>query len=371
MIPRSLEGVDRPGLAVGERAAVADLRQGVLDPSGHRVRGRHGVLGGVDRAGLVDVGGGEIEVGVAEDQIGQVAARLRAEVAHGLEVGPAELLALDPPDEGRQLGHDPHEATGHLGRDGLVLDPVVVPQLVPQVPGEDRAGASPAPHGELDPTLHGGHPLGAGQQVEAVAAGAAPGGVVGVIVPEHVGEERVEGREQEPQAMRLAHPQEVVHGLDGDRVEPADLAFEVQAVADVFEHHAEGGHAVGLEPAQVAIDRIDVLAAEQPFEFRPGQGVVLADHQERLAGLGLEVSAAGARRTQGNSAPARASSTATAPGADRPCSKRVSILVRSPRSSPVAAGRPAAGPEHVPRPGCVSTVTARRRRPPIVAARVP
>ncbi len=81
-------------------------------------------------------------------------------------------------------------------------------------------------------------------------------------------------------------------GLDGDRVELAARPLEVEAVADVFEHHPERRDAVVGEPGEVRLDRGDVLAADQALQLGPGQGVVLADDQERLAVLGLEVAAA-------------------------------------------------------------------------------
>ena len=179
-------------------------------------------VGRVDGARLVDVGRGEVEVGVAEDQVGQRPLRLGAEVADGLEVRPAEEPPLDRPDVRRELGDDADRASAAVRVvDRLGLDAVVVPQLVPEVPGEDGPRAPPALDGEGDPPLDGRHALGVRQQVELPAARAAPVGVVGVVVPHHPGEEGVERRQQEPEPVPLAEGDQVVDGLDRDRVELA------------------------------------------------------------------------------------------------------------------------------------------------------
>ena len=291
-MPEVLEGVDRAGLAVGERPPVAGLRQRVADPARHGVGRGQRVDRRVDGARLVDVRRGEVEVRVAEDQVGQRARGLGAEVADRLQVRLAEEPALDPPDVRREVGDDRRERLDRQDRAGLLGDAVVVRQLVPEVPGEDRARAPPALHGEGDPRLHRGQAVGVRQQVDPIPAGAPAFGVVGVVLPHDPGEEGVEGRQQQPQAMPLAERHQVVDGPDGDRVVAPAGALQVEAVADIFEHQAERRDAVGLQPGEVPVDGRQVAAIEQPFQLGPGQGVVLTDDQERLPLLGLEVAAA-------------------------------------------------------------------------------
>ena len=50
---------------------------------------------------------------------------------------------------------------------------------------------------------------------------------------------------------------------------------------------------MSLEKGKVSVDRVEVATTEKPFEFRPGEGVVLADDEEGLAVLGLEVATSG------------------------------------------------------------------------------
>ena len=110
--------------------------------------------------------------------------------------------------------------------------------------------------------------------------------------------------------MRLAERDQVVDRLDGDRVELAGATLQVEAVADVFEHDAERRHAVRLEPGEVPIDGRQVAAVEQALQLGPGQGVVLADDQERLARPRSRSSAApGASRTQGKARPLAVAAT--------------------------------------------------------------
>ena len=111
-------------------------------------------------------------------------------------------------------------------------------------------------------------------------------------------------------------------GLDGDRVELAARPLEVEAVADVFEHHPERGDAVIGQPGEVGLDGGHVPTADQALQLGPGQGVVLADDQERLAVLGLEVAAARPEpdpgelgRPAGLSGAGSSDSPATVPGA--------------------------------------------------------
>ena len=89
--------------------------------------------------------------------------------------------------------------------------------------------------------------------------------------------------------MPRAEGDQVVDRLDDDRIELAGPALQVKAVADIFQHHPERGHAAAPQPGEMAIHGRKVAAVEQALQLRPGQRIVLADDQERLALFGFEV----------------------------------------------------------------------------------
>ena len=47
----------------------------------------------------------------------------------------------------------------------------------------------------------------------------------------------------------------------------------------VFQHQAQAGDAVRLEPIQVTLDRRQITATEQSGEVGPGDRIVLADRR--------------------------------------------------------------------------------------------
>jgi hypothetical protein len=61
----------------------------------------------------------------------------------------------------------------------------------------------------------------------------------------------------------------------------------------VFEHQPEAGDTVRGEVREVPVDRREVPAAEEAFELRPGDRVVLADRRPALAAFGLEIGRSG------------------------------------------------------------------------------
>ena len=88
----------------------------------------------------------------------------------------------------------------------------------------------------------------------------------------------------------LAQDEEVVPEPHHLGIEAAGRALEEMVLAlGVLEHEAQARDAVPGKPSKVALDALDIAAAAQAIEFRPGDGVVLTDRRPRLAGLGDEV----------------------------------------------------------------------------------
>jgi len=236
---------------------------------------------------LVDVDGGEVEGGVAEDGVLHLHVgspfEFGAEEGDGLGMGAAEGAAFDGADVVAEVGDEVDEGLGgHFGLGGV--------DLVPEVPGEEGSGRAPALGGEgeagFDGGAHGGGEEGTGGVFERAAAGA----VVGMVVEFEPHPEGVEWGEEDAEAVLFGEGEEVVPVTDHVGRPAAGGGFEV-AVTDlgVLEHEAHAGDAVGGEVREVALDGGDVFAAEEGVELAPADGVVLADGVPGLAVFGLEV----------------------------------------------------------------------------------
>ena len=166
--------------------------------------------------------------------------------------------------------------------------------LVPEVPGEEGAGASPALGGEGEAGFDGVAGLAAEEELGGVLERAAVFAVVGVVLEVEPHPEGVKRREEEADAVLFAQGEEVVPELDDVARPFAGLGLEV-AMTDlrVFEHEAHDGDAVVGEELEVALDGGDVLAAKEWVELAPADGVVLTDGVPGLAVFGLEVRVAG------------------------------------------------------------------------------
>jgi hypothetical protein len=66
----------------------------------------------------------------------------------------------------------------------------------------------------------------------------------------------------------------------------------------IFQHQAQAGDAVALQPAQVPLDRREVAAAEQALELDPADRVILPDRSPGRPVFGEEIRVAGRVRTQ-------------------------------------------------------------------------
>jgi hypothetical protein len=279
--------VDRAVLRVEEGPVVPDLGHGHADHGAHGEPRRHRVLRVVDGAFAVDVDGREIEVRVAEDRLGQrhlgPPPQFGAEQRHRLRVGTAVQAPF-------KLSYMPGQVRDEVAPGRTAILRLRRMDLVPQVPGEQRARAAPALHREGEPALDELAGLRAEQDPRRARQRPAIRDVVGVVLPAQPGPEGIEGGEQEAQAPLLAQGEKVVPELDHARGKAAGRALD-PAVLDlhVFEHQPQAGHAVAGEPVEVSFDTREVPAAEQPVQLDPGNGVVLADRRPGLAALRHEV----------------------------------------------------------------------------------
>jgi hypothetical protein len=179
--------------------------------------------------------------------------------------------------------------------------------LVPQIPGEQRARAAPAPRREGEPRLDGVPRLRTEQQARRVVEHAAVGTVVGMMAPVQPGPVGVEGREQDAQPEPLADREEVVPQLHHPRHEGAERPLEV-AVARlrVLHHEPDAGHAAVGEALQVRFRPRQVTPAVEALQRLPADRVVVADGRPGLPRLVDEV-----RRVRGDADPRQSAGLAT------------------------------------------------------------
>jgi hypothetical protein len=294
-----LERADRPVLALEERAVVAHLGERLLHEPARRDRRRDRVAGRVDRAFRVEVRAGEVEPRVAEDQLVELGLpeELGAEHAHRLRVRAPVGARLDVAHQGAQLGNEAPHAEVVVAALGRV-------QLVPQVPREQGAAASPPLGGEGEAPLHELARVRADDELAPVRARAAVALVVRVAVPAGPLEERVVRREQDAHPRALAHREQVVpQAHHGGHEAPRRPLEEAVVALRVLEHEAQHGHAPGAELLQVRLHAGQVAAAEEARELGPGDALVGADGSPRSPVSSAKYGEPAARSTHGREAP--------------------------------------------------------------------